>query len=259
MQKFTYLLLTLATLLFAEHLMAQEIEYPSNKPILSDEGQPSYWRRREKNGIGIGISWMPDPDREGRYAWFYDRGINSNFGIHFFVEETINDEVDRTVNSAENLLYRSDNYGGACNFDGGSRPVQYCPDVESLSYQSRYTMFGVSLRNFPFNKFGFFWGVGSGLIYYRQDFFLHWDPSWPSNLSTIYYKGIPYFGEIGWQGYDGFYLTINTLIGNTIIIEENNNPNNKWEFTEKGRNWLMSQYESHQSHRQLSLGVGWHL
>ena len=125
MQKFAYLLLTLTTLFFAEKLLAQEIEYPSNKPILSDEGQPSYWRRREKNGIGISL--MHDPDREGRYALFYDRGINSNFRIHFFFEETINDEVDRTVNSAENLLYRSDNYGGACNFDGGSRPNQYCP------------------------------------------------------------------------------------------------------------------------------------
>ena len=56
MQKFTYLLLTLATLLFAEHLLAQEIEYPSNKPILSalsDNQVPGYYREKEKNGIGV--------------------------------------------------------------------------------------------------------------------------------------------------------------------------------------------------------------
>ena len=139
MQKFAYLLLTLATLFFAEHLLAQEIEYPSNKSILSANRYPGYYREREKNGIGISPLYysLADPENlapfrkgtitNGNY-YFYDRTISSSFKLHFFgaSEPLYDDTTSQAENSAGNLLYRSDNYGGACNFDGGSRTSQYC-------------------------------------------------------------------------------------------------------------------------------------
>jgi len=274
MQKFAYLLLTLATLFFAEHLLAQEIEYPSNKSILSANRYPGYYREREKNGIGISPLYYPlaDPEnltpfRKGNITngnyYFYDRTISSSFKLHFFhaSEQLYDDTTSQAENSAGNLLYRSDNYGGACNFDGGSRPIQYCPsNVEYVHIKARIKRIGVSLRNFPFYESGFFWGIGGGPIEYYQDFFLQWSPSWPYTPSPLYFKGTQYFIDLGWQGYNGFYFTINTRIGSTSVTEEHNEPNTEyWEFTEKGRNWVMGKYEAAKNPRNIRFGFGWHL
>ena len=90
MQRFTYLLLALATFLFAEHLMAQEIEYPSNKSILSANRYPGYYREREKNGIGLVylrydlVLGLLDSNFNKSNYYFYDRTISSSFKLHFF-------------------------------------------------------------------------------------------------------------------------------------------------------------------------------
>lgn len=277
MQKFTYLLLTLATLLFAEHLLAQEIEYPSNKPILSanryllGHQNPGYYRAREKNGIGVvPLDYsLADPEnlspfRNGNITnsnyYFYDRTISTSFKLHFFFASDGPMYGAEVENSADNLLYKSDNYGGACNFDGGSRSNQYCPGGEYVRVVVKMKRVGVSLRNFPFYESGFFWGIGGGPVEYYQDFFLNWSPSWPYTPSPLYFKGTQYFIDLGWQGYNGFYFTINTRIGSTSVTEEHNEPNTEyWEFTEKGRNWFMKTYEANKNPRTIMLGFGWHL
>jgi len=263
MQKFTYLLLTLATLLFAEHLMAQEIEYPSNKPILSalsDDQAPGYYRKREKHGIGIGIgnangiysATRPrtNEDPPDYYSLFYDRAISSIFKIHFFLDYSLGAPG-----------YVKD-YSGTYNCDAGPKrgywPPQYCPNMYSIAIEVETKRIGVSLRNFPSYKSGFFWGIGGGPIEYYQEFINpHWEQ--PYTPSPLYFKGIQYFIDLGWQGYDGFYFTINTRIGSTIVTEEQNEPNTEYfEFTEKSRNSVMKIYEAAKNPRAIMYSFGWH-
>ena len=285
MQKFAYLLLTLTTLFFAEKLLAQEIEYPSNKPILSalsDNQVPGYYREIEKNGIGFSnfiFSLVYDDFLESSTSilhpyLFYDRTVSSSFKIHFFFlqyqggrtpfKPTYANKAYKISNPT--LVGRSD-YRGDCV---SSVVHQYLDQPAAVSrtcsipnYITDYTMFGLSLRHFPIYKSGFFWGVGGGPIDYHQhtdnNKFIT-DDERIISPSPIHFRGIQYFIDLGWQGYNGFYFTINTRTGGTIIIDEYDEPNNEhWQFTAKGEKWWKGPYEAFKNPRTLMFGFGWHL
>ena len=276
MQKFAYLLLTLTTLFFAEKLLAQEIEYPSNKPILSalsDNQVPGYYREIEKNGIGFSnfiFSLVYDDFLESSTSilhpyLFYDRTVSSSFKIHFFFLKNQSDTTPfkPTFANKDKKIENAWDYDGSCGASYVDQPAEESRSCRLYSYISDYTMFGLSLRHFPFYKSGFFWGVGGGPIDYHQNTdnnkFITEDERIISP-SPIHFRGIQYFIDLGWQGYNGFYFTINTRTGGTIIIDEYDEPNNEhWQFTAKGEKWWKGPYEAFKNPRTLMFGFGWHL
>ena len=275
MQKFTYLLLTLTTLFFAEKLLAQEIEYPSNKPILSalsDNQVPGYYREIEKNGIGFSnfiFSLVYDDFLESSTTilhpyLFYDRTLSSSFKIHFFFLKNQSDTPpfkNTYANKDKKISHPNDLEDGSCGASYLDQPAVVSWPCSIPSYITDYTMFGLSLRHFPIYKSGFFWGVGGGPIDYHQ----HTDNKKFTDderisPSPIHFRGIQYFIDLGWQGYNGFYFTINTRTGGTIIIDEYDEPNNEhWQFTAKGEKWWKGPYEAFKNPRTLMFGFGWHL
>ena len=166
---------------------------------------PGSWRDKESFGLGFGLEGIGG-------GTFFDYAINSAFQIHLFWSLKNQSQKDLLAVSSRDL-------------------IRY--HIETNTYIS-----GFSLRVFPYDSSGFFLGFGGGIIginqkvdqsvYCFSSFFNILNPSEclgheGSNLNqqTISEgSGIVGIGELGWQGYEGYYFTFGLRGGSTFLKYE---------------------------------------
>ena len=203
---------------------------------------PGSWRDKESFGLGFGLEGV------GGGA-FFDYAINSTFKMHFFWSrkyQSLKDSLE--VSNTDLLKYH----------------------IETNTYVS-----GLSLRVFPFDSSGFFLGGGGGAIainqkvdqsiYCYSSFFNILNPSECSGFEGSNLKrqtisegsGSVGFGEIGWQGYEGYYFTVGLRSGSVFIESETDNTENVIDFSDQ-KITAKKQWEDAKTSSGGIISFGWH-
>ena len=129
------------------------------------------------------------------------------------------------------------------------------------------------MRIFPSEEYGIFIGVGAGGYSasqtVEQDIYC-------SNLASLNptectgYEGTRIkqtteselsgsagFGEIGWQGYDGYYFTIGSRGGSVSVSEEIDNTDNIIDYSNH-KEYAKEQWKTAKDMGQTYISFGWH-
>ena len=202
---------------------------------------PKEWRNKESFGLGFGIEGI------GGGA-FFDYAINSTLQIHFFWS---------TKNQSE------------------KSSLAITRDLLKFHLETNTTISGFSVRTFPIDSSGFFLGIGGGFIVINQSvnqsiycyssFFTIINPPECSGYedSTISKEtsseafGRVGFGEIGWQGYEGYYFTFGLREGSVFIESENNNTEKVIDYSDH-RIRAKNHWKDAKTSSGAILSFGWH-
>ena len=174
------------------------------KPIPKPEEKikrdtPAYWRLEEPHGLGFGLTGIG-------MGVYYDYNFSHDFQLNLFVSSS-------SQNSAS--LF------GTNTFDTTS------------------SIIGGKLRYFFSKNYGFFTGAGGGMHSISQktkqkiycSSFTSWNPTECSGFEGSYikketesnYSGVALIGELGWQGYQGYYFTVSLVGGSSVKLSEEDN------------------------------------
>jgi len=188
-------------------LLSLIIFFTTNFTNIGFSESPGSWRDKESFGLGFGLEGIGG-------GTFFDYAINSTFQMHFFWS---------TKNQSQKSLFAVNNF------------------VLSYNIETNTSVSGLSLRVFPSDYSGFFLGLGGGRIainqtvdqsiYCYSSFFSTLNPPECSGYegSTLKHQTISEgsgsvgFGEIGWQGHEGYYFTIGLRGGSVFIESETDN------------------------------------
>ena len=102
------------------------------------------------------------------------------------------------------------------------------------------THLGATIRYFPSAQYGWYYGGGSSLVSAKQETSIpeycssllkeenHKDCGdqtlkWITVKNSSSFSGLSFYGEAGWQGYDGYYFTIGLRLGISLALSEDNN------------------------------------
>ena len=205
---------------------------PIPKPEEKIKGEtPAYWRLEEPHGLGFGLTGIGA-------GVYYDYNFSDDFQLNIFVSS-------KTQNSAS--LF-------------GTNTIN-----------TTSTIFGGKLRYFFSINYGFFAGFGGGTHsisqktkqkIYCSNYFSNptecngYEGSYIKKETESKYSGLASFGELGWQGYQGYYFTVSLVCGSSVKSSEEDNTrkviddSNHLETAE-------SQWKSAKGVSGLVIGVGW--
>ena len=140
---------------------------------------------------------------------------------------------------------------------------------------STYTSIsGLSLRIFPSDSSGFFFGLGGGAISVNQKVSQStycnadntdlnqsecsvFEGDTISKQTISEFSGSVNFGEIGWQGYDGYYFTIGARGGSVSKSSETDNSDNIMDVSNH-KITAKNQWKYAKTPSGLLLSFGWH-
>ena len=202
------------------------------------QSTPGEFRSKETHGFGFGI--------EGSgYSAFYDHALNDVYQIHLFLS--------------------------------GNRYSSKSMFGNNFSSTTSKLLTGSSIRIFPNESFGYFFGFGVGFAWasqsVNQNVYCYEEPLTYDNPSECAgregseihpqtnssYSAISIWGTVGWQGYAGYYFTVGYLAGVDYVLSQENNTDHvidrsnykstarkDWEYATSGPTSLV-------------IGFGWHL
>lgn len=198
---------------------------------------PGSFRSNETHGLGFSIIGGGGLGS----SIFYDFAINSELQAHFFAS-TVTDTSTSFFSNNSSTLQKN--------------------------------LAGVTLRIFPSEEFGFFVGIGAGGYsasqtveqdIYCYSYFTSSNPAECSGYEGTRIKqtteselsGSAGFGEIGWQGYDGYYFTVGARGGSVSVAEETDNTDNIID-TSNHKEYAKEQWETAKNMGQTYISFGWH-
>ena len=202
---------------------------------------PGSWRDKESFGLGFGLEGIGG-------GTFFDYAINSTFQMHFFWS---------TKNQSQKSLFAVNNL------------------VLSYHIETNTSVSGLSLRVFPSDSSGFFLGLGGGIIainqtvdqsiYCYSSFFSTLNPPECSGYegSTLKHQTISEgsgsvgFGEIGWQGYEGYYFTVGLRGGSVFIESETDNTEKVIDYSDD-KITAKKQWKDAKTSSGAIISFGWH-
>ena len=201
-------------------------------PVLVFGETPGSWRGKETHGLGFGI--------EGAgVGFFYDFAINSTFQTHFF----------------------------------GSGLTQYSSSLGGDTFTTSTSISGLSLRIFPSDNSKFFLGFGGGGISINQTVYQStycysysrslnpsecsgYEGSTISKQTVSEFSGTVGFGELGWQGYEGYYFTIGARGGSVSKSSEVDNTDDVMDISNH-KITAKNQWENAKTASGLILSFAW--
>ena len=203
-------------------------------PFVLFAESPGSWRGKETFGLGFGIEGSGG-------GGFFDYAINSTFQIHFF---------SSGMNQKQESLFGTN------------------------SVETNSSVAGVTLRMFPSDSSGFFFGFGGGGFsinqtvnqdFYCFSYLTDLNPPECSGHEGTNLKqqtlsegsGSAGFGEIGWQGYDGYYFTIGIRAGGVTLSNEVDNTDKVIDYSNH-KITAQKQWEDGQTASGGLLSFGWH-
>ena len=198
---------------------------------------PGSFRSKETHGIGFSIIGGGGLGS----SVFYDFAINSELQAHFF-GSTVTDT-------------------SASFFGNNTSTLQ-----KNLA--------GVTLRIFPSEEYGIFIGIGAGGYsatqtvdqdIYCYSYFTSSNPAECTGFEGTRIKktteselsGSAGFGEIGWQGYDGYYFTVGSRGGSVSVSEETDKTDDIID-TSNHKEYAKEQWITAKDLNQAYISFGWH-
>ena len=203
--------------------MAQDTGQPSTEKkegvLLSDE------RTDEEMSPG---DWRLEETTGLGFGLTFGLGI----GVHSYLDFNIRPDIQLHAGLSFEELQRENIFGVA------------------LLETSRIS-FTASARYFPSKESGWFFGGGSGLLLVRQESLIDLNSDSEALLTPIFF-------DAGWQGWDGYYFTINVIIGLSIKISETDHTNNiSSGFDNRGI--AKDDFDRAKSFNGILIGFGWYL
>ncbi len=203
-------------------------------PFILFAESPGSWRGKETFGLGFGVEGIGG-------GGFFDYAINSTFQLHFF---------GSSMNQKQESLFRTN------------------------SVETNSSIGGLTLRMFPSDSSGFFFGFGGGGFsinqtvnqkVYCNSYFTSLNPPECLGYEGTYLKqqtlsegsGSAGFGEIGWQGYDGYYFTIGIRAGGVTLSNEVDNTDKVIDYSNH-KITAQKQWKDGQTASGGLLSFGWH-
>ena len=198
---------------------------------------PGSFRSNETHGLGFSIIGGGGLGS----SIFYDFAINSELQAHFFAS-TVTDTSTSFFSNNSSTLQKN--------------------------------LAGVTLRIFPSEEYGVFFGIGAGGYsasqtveqdIYCYSYFTSSNPTECTGYEGTRIKqtteselsGSAGFGEIGWQGYDGYYFTVGARGGSVSVAEVTDNTDNIID-TSNHKEYAKEQWETAKDMGQTYISFGWH-
>lgn len=171
--------------------------------------------------------------------WREKETLGLGFGLQFTFDTGLHGFVDQIITPDFQLHYA---------LSSESRDQENI--FGAILLTTRRTAITGSGRYFPNRNNGWFVGGGVGVAKVTQETVIDNVQDSTASLGLLFFDG-------GWQGWDGYYFTVNVLIGGSVTLGETDNTQNF--SSANNRQIAADDFEDAKGFSGIVLGFGWFL